>query len=94
MAALFSGRLEATSESTLLRFIRGYKDDAKPEEKAIEMLGKMLNWRDEVKINEIINTQYPKEQLFKSIWTSGLHGQHYAPIISPCIYNIATSKIF
>jgi hypothetical protein len=27
---------------TLLRFLRGYKDDPKPVEKSIDMLGKML----------------------------------------------------
>jgi hypothetical protein len=30
------------SKSTLIRFVRGYKDDPKPIEKSIEMLTKML----------------------------------------------------
>jgi len=59
---------------TLLRFLRGYKDDPKPVEKSIDMLGKMLTWREEHKVDEIVATQFPREQEYKRIWPNGIHG--------------------
>jgi len=59
---------------TLLRFLRGYKDDPKPVEKSIEMLGKMLTWREEQKVDEIVATVLPRGDEFKKIWPSGTHG--------------------
>lgn len=59
---------------TMLRFLRGYKDDAKPLERSIDMLGKMLTWREEAKVDEIVAAVLPREEEFKKIWPSGVHG--------------------
>jgi len=67
-------RLNNIPENTCVRYIRGYKDDPLPREKAIAMLGKMLTWREETKVDEIIKETLPKGAQFKSIWPSGLHG--------------------
>jgi len=59
---------------TLLRFLRGYKDDPKPLEKSIDMLGKMLTWREEQKVDEIVASVLPRGDEFRKIWPSGVHG--------------------
>jgi len=59
---------------TLLRFLRGYKDDPKPVEKSIEMLGKMLTWREEQKVDEIVATPLERADEFNAIWPTGCHG--------------------
>jgi len=74
MKAQFGDRLKTISESTLIRYIRGYKDDPHPKEKAIEMLGKMLTWRESNKIDELVKQTLPKGDVFKHIWPSGVHG--------------------
>lgn len=59
---------------TLLRYLRGYKDDPKPVEKSIDMMGKMLTWREEEKVDDIVATQLAREDEFKAIWPTGTHG--------------------
>jgi hypothetical protein len=64
------------SENTLLRFVRGYKDDEKPREKAIEMLTNMITWRETEKVNEWGNPDVllPNTDKFRKLWPSGFHG--------------------
>ena len=74
MKSTYDTRLNAISENTLLRYIRGYKDDSKPREKAVEMLGKMLTWRETAHVDEIVAEKLAKADVFKQIWPSGVHG--------------------
>ena len=74
MKAQFSGRLEHVGENTLIRYIRGYKDDAHPRDKAMDMLGKMLTWRETERVDALVKETLPKGDVFKKIWPSGLHG--------------------
>jgi len=64
-----------TSQGTLLRFVRGFKDDPHPQQKSLEMVEMMLKWRDEVNVEKIVSTIHPKEALFKTMWVTGLHGE-------------------
>jgi hypothetical protein len=59
---------------TLIRYLRGYKDDAKPLDKSIEMLGKMLTWREEKHVDAIVATVLPRSAEFAQVWPSGVHG--------------------
>ena len=74
MKSTYGTRLNSISENTLIRYIRGYKDDAAPSDKALEMLGKMLTWRETNHIEQVSKEKLPKSEIFKSIWPSGLHG--------------------
>lgn len=75
MRAKFGDRLKNISENTLIRYIRGYKDDPHPKEKSLEMLEKMIQWREDQKIDEVLKESLPKPEVFKHIWPSGIHGQ-------------------
>ena len=74
MRSTYAGRLSGVSENTLIRYIRGYKDDLHPKEKALEMLGKMLKWREERGVEALVRETLPKADAFHRIWPSGLHG--------------------
>jgi len=74
MRAKYGDRLKHISENTLIRYIRGYKDDVDPKGKALEMLGKMLEWREANNIDQLVTQTLPKGDVFKHIWPSGIHG--------------------
>lgn len=74
MKTTYADRLANVPENTLIRYIRGYKDDVAPREKAMDMLGKMLTWRETMKVDEIAKSTLPKADVMKQIWPSGLHG--------------------
>lgn len=64
------------SEGTMLRFVRGFKDDAQPQQKAIDMLSAMLDWRTKEKVDEWgLSTTLPGEADFRKQWVSGIHGE-------------------
>lgn len=66
---------DSISENTIIRFVRGYKDDPKPAEKADTMFGSMLQWRKDNKVAEIAAKQpHPRATEFNAIWQQGLHG--------------------
>ena len=74
MKSTYTTRLATIPENTLVRYVRGYKDDPHPKEKALEMLGKMLTWRETEKVDALATETLPKADVFKRIWPSGLHG--------------------
>jgi hypothetical protein len=43
-------------------------------DKSIEMLGKMLTWREEQRVDETVATVFPRAKEFAQVWPSGLHG--------------------
>jgi len=65
------------SEGTMLRFIRGYKDDPNPQKKAIDMMRTMLDWRKKELVDEwgLTPGALPREDQFRRMWLSGLHGR-------------------
>ena len=95
MKQQFAGRLTNVSELTLIRYIRGYKDDPRPKEKAIEMLNKMLTWRETEHIDQLVATQLPRGDVFKQIWPSGVygHGKEGHPILINRIGAVDASKL-
>ena len=95
MRSQFAGRLEHVSENTLIRYIRGYKDDPHPKEKALEMLGRMLTWRETEHVDELVKTTLPKGDVFKRIWPSGVygHGKQGHPILVTRVGQVDGSKL-
>ena len=95
MKTTYAGRLNHVSENTLIRYIRGYKDNANPKAMAIEMLGKMLTWRETEHIDTLNTTQLPKAEVFKKIWPSGVygHGKEGHPILINRIGAVDASKL-
>ena len=90
-----AGRLTNISDLTLIRYIRGYKDDAQPKEKSLAMLDKMLTWRETEHIDALVATQLPKADAFKRIWPSGVygHGKEGHPILINRVGAVDASKL-
>ena len=95
MKTQFAARLANVSDLTLIRYIRGYKDDPHPREKALDMLNKMLTWRETEHIDKLVATQLPKGDVFKSIWPSGVygHGKEGHPILINRIGAVDASRL-
>merc|ERR1719453_1130477 len=72
-------RFSRLSALMVLRFVRGYCEEADPEATTIEMLTKFLDWRDEKKVDELATKADTDPELkgrveFKRMWPHGVHG--------------------
>ena len=65
-------REHKVSECTILRFVRGFKDE--PSDVCIEKLDNMLTWRKKTNVDEWGLGTLPHEAEFRKQWVSGLHG--------------------
>jgi len=73
----FAPKFEKTtklSKLTMIRFVRGYRTEANPEQKTIEMLGKYLDWRIAKGVDKLLKTALPKRDEWNKTWPTGVHG--------------------
>ena len=78
LEAKLGDRLNTCSKMTVLRFCRGFLHLENPQEAALDMITKYLDWRIEKKVDEIVaanSADMPGRTLFKKAWPHGVHGQ-------------------
>jgi len=66
--------LDRVSDLTILRFIRGYNQAEKPEEKVFEMLTKFAEWRKKENVDVVARTKIEYIEQVWDMWPSGCHG--------------------
>jgi len=74
--------LDTISDLTIMRFIRGYNQAEKPEEKVLEMLTKFMEWRKKENVDKVARTRIDYIEQVWDMWPSGCHGigKSYHPI--------------
>ena len=60
----------------LLRFVRGYVNEADWKAKAKEVIGACLAWRKATRVDELAATHFPRKAEFLTMWPHGFHGTH------------------
>lgn len=67
-------RLHNVTFGTVLRFVRGYHHMENPLEKTVEMLGKMIEFREERKVDQLRIEGPKNSEAFWKMYQCGLHG--------------------
>eukprot|EP01006_Ploeotia_vitrea_P044437 TRINITY_DN66830_c6_g2_i1.p2 TRINITY_DN66830_c6_g2~~TRINITY_DN66830_c6_g2_i1.p2 ORF type:complete len:285 (-),score=138.92 TRINITY_DN66830_c6_g2_i1:138-992(-) len=67
-------KLDSLPFGAVIRFIRGYCLEKEPVKTTIEHLRDFIKWREEEKVDEIIDNPPKKLELFRKLWPAGIHG--------------------